>query len=354
MALLFGIAAIAQAQWQMEKSGTNASLRGIHAVNDQIAWASGTGGTVLRTLDAGQHWQPCAVPPNAAKLDFRAVWAWDAQHAMVMSSGPGRDSRLYSTHDGCRTWRVVFQNPDASGFWDALQFDGTRSGMILGDPVDGSFVLYSTSDGGNTWTRLVDPCLKTMQPNQGAFAASNQSLVFYPVDDTTHRIWFGTSGGWLYSFNFSPLRLIDASRAECVHLRPLAALDGPSAGIFALGLRDAQDAVAVGGEYKKPKDAAGSAAYTTDGQTWRPAERLPAGYRSTVAWNRNEEEWITAGPSGSDISKDDGKTWQPFDSTASWNALSLPFAVGESGRIGRLVSWGQLRAINAKAVHARP
>ena len=44
----------ARAQWQIERSGTTASLRGIHAVTADIAWASGTNGTVLRTLNGGQ------------------------------------------------------------------------------------------------------------------------------------------------------------------------------------------------------------------------------------------------------------------------------------------------------------
>lgn len=54
--------------------------------------------------------------------------------------------------------------------------------------------------------------------------------------------------------------------------------------------------------------------------------------------------WITVGPNGTDISKDDGKNWralkpksgQPADTDKNWNALSLPFVVGPNGRIGKL------------------
>lgn len=75
--------------WVLEKSGTTAGLRGIHAVGGGVAWASGTNGTVLRTEDGGYEWQSCAMPPGAEKLDFRGVWAWDDNTAMVMSSGTG-------------------------------------------------------------------------------------------------------------------------------------------------------------------------------------------------------------------------------------------------------------------------
>ena len=362
--LFLAVPMLARAQWQMEASGTRASLRGIHSVDGKTAWASGTHGTVLRTVDGGEHWLACSVPPDAAKLDFRSVWAWDEEHAMVLASGPGVQSRLYSTHDGCRTWRLVFTNPDADGFWDGLQFDGARFGVILGDPVGGSFTLFATYDSGRHWTRQVDPCLRTMEPQQGAFAASNQSMAVIPLPDTSapdshaanHRILFGTSGGWLYGLDLAPLRLIEAAPDECSHrqiLRPAAGnTPNPAAGIFAIAFLDTDNGVAVGGDYTKPQAGAGTAAYTIDGKSWQPALRPPGGYRSTVAWNASDASWIAAGPDGSDVSAD-GKEWHRLDS-GNWNALSLPFAVGPDGRVGRLVSWGQLRARLAGLVSSRP
>jgi hypothetical protein len=358
LGLLLGMAVQAHAQWQIERSGTTASLRGIHAVSANIAWASGTNGNVLHTLDGGQSWRSCSVPADAEKLDFRSVWAWDADHAMVMSSGPGSESRLYSTHDGCRTWTLVLTNSDADGFWDALQFDGTRFGVILGDPVYGSFTMFVTYDGGGQWTRQVNPCLRTIEPKQGAFAASNQSLTILPLQDansapgtgTNHQIYFGTSGGWLYGFELAPLELIDATGGDnaansCTHVRALPLETKDSAGIFALAFHDTTDGVAVGGDYAQPQTGTNAAAFTTDGAHWHVALHPPPGYRSTVAWNPTDSTWIAAGSKGSDISRDNGNTWQPFDQ-GNWNAISLPFAVGPDGRIGRLVSWGQLRVLN--------
>jgi len=61
----------------------------------------------------------------------------------------------------------------------------------------------------------------------------------------------------------------------------------------------------------------------------------PHGYRSAVQWSEALKAWITVGTNGSDISRDDGKTWQPLDN-GIWNALSLPFVVGPNGRIARI------------------
>jgi hypothetical protein len=351
-ALLLPGASAVHAQWQMQSSPSHASLRGIHSLgNGTIAWASGTNGTVLRTLDGGHHWTTCSVPSGAEKLDFRSIWAWSAERAMVMSSGPGQLSQLYSTQDGCRSWRLVFTNPDSEGFWDALQFDGTRFGLILGDPVRGQFTMFATYDGGVHWIRQSDPCLRPMESNQGVFAASNQSLAVFPIDESNstpgfamnHQVWFGTSGGWIYGFPLRTLRLVADSNDGCVHQQALPGLAGADAGVFAMAFRDAKDAVAVGGDYRKPDEGAQSAAYTMDGNTWRIASRLPSGYRSSVAWNGSDGSWIAAGPNGSDSSRDDGKTWQPMD-RGNWNAISLPYVVGPDGRIGRLISWGQMRA----------
>lgn len=331
-----------------------------------IAWASGADGTVLRTLDGGQHWRPCPVPADADKMDFRSIWAWDADHAMVMSSGPGSASKLYSTHDGCRTWRLVFTNPDADGFWDSLRFNGTRFGVILGDPVQGSFAMFVTYNGGGQWTRQVNSCLRTMEPKQGAFAASNQSMAIVPLQDansapgtgTNHQIWFGTSGGWLYGFELAPLELISASRGNfaangCTHVRALRSGSKDSAGIFAVAFHDTTDGVVVGGNYALPRNGTSTAAFTSSGMHWHLALHAPPGYRSTVEWNRTDATWIAAGPTGSDVSHDNGSTWQPLD-LGNWNAISLPFIVGPDGRIARLISWGQLRVMNRHPGAAMP
>ena len=109
--LLLATTLTVQAQWDIEDSHTTASLRGIHNVGGGVAWASGTNGVVLRTEDGGYLWQTCAIPPDAEKLDFRGIRGFDENTAIVMSSGPGDQSRLYKTTDGCQTWKLLFTNP---------------------------------------------------------------------------------------------------------------------------------------------------------------------------------------------------------------------------------------------------
>ena len=175
-ALLFSVHSLLHAQWTLETSNTTADLRGIHSIGNGVAWASGTNGTVLRTEDGGYVWQSCSIPPGAEHLDFRGIQAFDANTAIVMSSGKGDLSRLYKTTDGCHSWKLVFTNPDADGFWDAIllnRFD--NDGELLGDPINGRFALWETSDKGATWTRTHHKGLSALK-DEGAFAASNSAL----------------------------------------------------------------------------------------------------------------------------------------------------------------------------------
>src|SRR5690606_13376473 len=143
-------AASAQATVVPQSSGVDVRLRGISAVDANVAWASGRAGTVLRTVDGGATWQAIKVP-GADELDFRDVEGFDADTAVVLSIGPGQASRVYRTVDGGATWTVALQNDDERAFLDCMAFDGQR-GWLMGDPVDGAFQVHESADGGASWT----------------------------------------------------------------------------------------------------------------------------------------------------------------------------------------------------------
>lgn len=367
----------AHAQWDLEDSHSTASLRGIHNAGGGVAWASGTNGTVLRTEDGGYLWQTCAVPLGAGHLDFRGVQAFDADTAIVMSSGNGDLSRIYKTIDGCKTWKLVFTNPDApAGFYDALLFITPQLGLVVGDPASGStrnpvegayftFRIRVTHDGGETWIPIVSfgKPGENLTPvtNEGLFAASNTSAV---LRDGT--LWIGTSAGrvlmrklyensehraYAFEATYCAGALDPFSKSCGIPWMDLRNVTTPfsgasaSAGIFSLAFRNAKIGVAVGGDYKQPDESTRTATYTSDGGAhWLPAKSFPHGYRSAVAYDEKTKTWITVGPNGTDVSTDNGKNWralkpksgEPADADKNWNALSLPFVVGAKGRIGKL------------------
>jgi photosystem II stability/assembly factor-like uncharacterized protein len=346
--------------WQMLDAGTTASLRGIDSVDGKTAWASGTSGTVLKTTDGGAHWTKCALPDAAtdgATLDFRGVQGFDSERAIVMASGPGTKSRLYTTKDGCRTWTLLFANPDSpGGFFDSFWFNGGR-GIVVGDPVNGKFVVFLAEKDGRTWKRDPHPGLALGKRDLGAFAASNSSIALGNGLFTRAFATGGKSGSFFFSRPFTADEDKDGLLEKVVHKEPPwkvsqipLGIATESSGTFSVAYRypvttgtcaectfnDNSIFVAVGGDYKNPGDSARTAAWSADGgATWVEAKTLPHGYRSAVQWSDGLKAWIAAGTNGSDISRDDGKTWQPLDE-GNWNALSLPFVVGPNGRIAKL------------------
>jgi photosystem II stability/assembly factor-like uncharacterized protein len=361
----------AKAQWDIEDSHTTASLRGIYNVGGGVAWASGANGTVIRTEDGGYLWQTCTIPPRAEKLDFRGIQAFDENTAIVMSSGPGDQSRLYKTTDGCQSWHLLFTNPDKEGFWDALKLrwiSGLRtdgklvvSGILIGDPVDGKFAEFFSFDG-ERWTKSVGEEAASARDGEGLFAASNSSLV------SNYKGSIFVTGGKAGSRSRVLSEYVKHDPRVSWNFvggdLPLAS--GDSAGAFSIATSRVDEEVpvpagpegdrvyfadmtakyvAVGGDYKKPEKVSGTAAYSGDGGLhWKSAATPPHGYRSSVAYDPTQKLWITVGPNGTDISRDDGKNWQPLkpsgydtpDTDKNWNALSLPFVVGPNGRIGKL------------------
>ena len=353
--LLFALTTAAHAQWDIQTSSTTADLRGIANVGGGIAWASGSNGTVLRTEDGGTLWQHCTTPPGAEKLDFRGVQAFDANTAIVMSSGPGDLSRLYKTTDGCQTWTLIFTNPDKDGFWDALVVR-KGFGLLIGDPVANRFQIYGAEDAAlEKWERIGESSsLRSFRfdldayPGETLFAASNSVLLGSPT-----RGFVFVSGGTLGSkFSLASWQSQkpdgDASYMSFKSSIPIAR--GDTSGAFSLGTANQSmtnfgQLVAVGGNYVMPDEKHDTSAWSKDGgQHWKASKTPPHGYRSAVAYDVPTKTWITVGPNGTDISTDDGRNWRALkpspgqapDADQKWNALSLPFVVGPKGRIGVL------------------
>src|SRR5579871_5819950 len=181
--LFLACSAAAQSGPRVQISNTTESLRGVSAVSRQVAWASGTHGTYLRTIDGGRTWTPAQVP-DATALDFRAVVAFSADEAFLMSAGPGDQSRIYHTANAGKSWQLEFTNTNPKGFFDSMAFWDPKHGVVLGDPIpDDSGKLHFEvllTDDGQTWHAVPPTQLPEALAGEGAFAASNTCLAILP------------------------------------------------------------------------------------------------------------------------------------------------------------------------------
>lgn len=318
--------------WELKPTGVTARFRGLSPVSRDVAWASGSLGTVLRTGDGGQNWQNVS-PPDSTDLQFRDIEAFDARNAVILSIGEGEASRVYRTGDGGRTWAQTFRNDDPKAFYDCMAFFDRRHGLAVSDPVDGRFRVLSTDDGGRSWRVLPAAGMPDALPGEAGFAASGQCLTTSGDRD----VWLASGGGARSRVFHSR----DRGRTWTVTETPVPAAD-PARGVFALAFRDPRHGLAVGGDFQPDRPSPDAVALTRDGgATWRLASAQPQAYRSGVTWLPHLPfAAIAVGPTGSDVTFSSGRQWQRFD-TGSFDTVSCAadlscWASGEQGRIARL------------------
>ncbi len=328
------LAAESPKEWRTLNTGTRASLRGLSVVDARVIWASGTAGTYLRSRDGGATWIAATVP-GAEDLDLRGVKAFDANTAVLLSSGPAEQgrARILRTTDAGRSWSVVYTSTTPGVFLDAIAFWDRQHGIVIGDPVGGRFFMILTDDGGKSWKQVPTAALPPALVNEGAFAASNSCLAVQGPSN----VWFATGG----AKSARVFRSSDRGRTWSVTATPIAA-GSASAGAFAIAFQDSRHGVVVGGDYKQPAGSVDTVALTDDGgRTWKLAAVAPDGlYLSAVAYTPDSDgkELIAAGTAGWATSADRGRHWQKHDDPG-FNAVAFAphsrsaWAAGSDGRI---------------------
>ena len=335
VALLFVLCAVAMAQqYVVQQSNTQESLRGISVVSSQIAWASGTHGTYLRTTNGGATWSPAQVP-GAADLDFRDVEAFSTDEAYLLAAGPGEQSRIYKTPDGGKTWALQFTNHDPKGFLDCMAFWDANHGIAVGDPLattsgELKFELIATNDGGLHWNALPQEGLPPAIPGEGAFAASGTCI----ATQGKKNAWFVTGGKVARAF-----RTTDRGLHWQVSETPIT--HGPeSAGIFSVAFRDRKHGVIVGGDYKLPTQGGVDISFTSDGaRTWRLGGPTPQYYFSGVTFLGRAKGLLVVGTSHAALGDQSATSWRlVFDfnlNAVASDGQGSAFGVGPKGVVVR-------------------
>ncbi len=348
LGLLTLLACCTGQSWQPVPVPTTASLRGLRVVSEQVVWASGTGGTVLRTLNGGRAWSRVDVP-GAERLDFRGIWAWDANTAFAMSSGKAEEglARIYLTRDGGQHWSLALEQNTPGVFFDTIAFWDRRHGIVLSDPVDGKFRLFLTEDGGATWGRAATLALA----GEGAFAASNSCLTVHGDKD----VWFGTGGAKVARVFHSA----DRGNTWSVSETPMHPLNG-SSGIFSLAFRDNRHGLAVGGDYAHPTgtpypNAMPNTISTSDGgRTWQGTGAAtlylsslaykPVAYKPG-AYKPGSGQVLAAGSNGIEV----GLPWRhvsDFNINAiAYSPHGVGWAIGPRGMIFREIVATEARRV---------
>lgn len=236
--------------WESVSYNQDLTLESVYFVTPTTGWASGQGGTIIKTTDAGAHWTAqLGGDPQNPGLTIRDLRFVDQRHGFAVQATGIGDHSLLRTVDG-RTWRAsgtiaqhrgdyVFTSPtvgfvsagneirrtrDAGRSWqkvmvcaasiningltrnascgiESLSFPTPQVGYGVGNGLGGikGVFIAKTTDGGNTWS--VWRVLDDLSPHQGfvTFTDSNSGFLctyegkFFSTTDGGQN-WDGVAG----------------------------------------------------------------------------------------------------------------------------------------------------------------
>jgi photosystem II stability/assembly factor-like uncharacterized protein len=266
-------------RWLTQESTTRIPLASVKTVSKAVAWASGgnnvgTAPVVLRTANGGAQWKDmtAGLPP----ADLYCVNAVDSLHAWVGTGAGG----IYGTTDGGTTWNAQPYPGVQSPFIDAVWFFDPKRGYALGDPGSGgTFVVLTTTDGGQTWAHCVS------EPAAGTGEAGWNNSFW----------WTDTLHGWLGTNKARVWRTADGGRTW-------QAGTTSNASGYGIAFKDALNGILISdrGRYERSSDG---------GATWQLGTVVSTSSLAGVAYVQGSSSaWISDGIAPY-RSSDDGATW---------------------------------------------
>jgi len=291
-------------QWQYKALPKTVSLRGSAVIKDSL-WVTGSNNSVFVSQNGGKTWQDKSLAITLT-TDFRDIELFDANTAIVMGIGSGKDSVLYKTTNGGDSWSLLYENQDEQGFFDSIAFWDKDNGLLLGDPVDGYYVINKTCDGGKTWRRIQAQNIPKILTHESAFAASGNSII---VGEEGYA-WFAT-GGKSASIYTSD----DYGETWQRHSVPLFN-ETSTAGGYSLAMNHVQQLFIIGGDYKQRSGNYANMA-TFHKEQWDVVDTGQHGLRT--AMQCEYLVCITTGKSSTDISFDGGISWRILTSPSTEN-----------------------------------
>jgi photosystem II stability/assembly factor-like uncharacterized protein len=287
---------------------------------------SGSDGWIGLSTDGGNSWTFNQVK-GFEKSDFRSLFAFDDRHAIIANAGS--PAHILITSDGGENWKSVYSNQHNDAFFDGIDFWNSKEGIIYGDPIDGKMLLLRTSDGGLSWTEIKDAPI--LEKGEASFAASGTGIrcthknqVMISTGGKVSRIWISKDKGATWSNIKVPI------------------LQGESStGIFSLSQNN-NALIVVGGDYLKETMTVNHNFYSLDGgQLWKTPSSPTRGYRECVE-PITTKTVVATGPSGTDISYDNGVTWKALSDEKGLHVVrkarkgSLVIFAGSKGQVFQL------------------
>jgi len=190
--------------WIKQNSGFTTASRGISSisiVNPYVAWAGATDGSgsaanvqeFTRTVNGGASWMPGTIAfTGSTTCGVANLHAFNDTvcFAAMFPGTAANGGYIAKTTNGGTTWSIANSPSFTSSWLDIVHFFDVNNGVCMGDPSGTDFVIYTTSNGGTSWTQVAAASL----PN----CLTNEAGITNMFDAFGDNIWFGTTMGRVY------------------------------------------------------------------------------------------------------------------------------------------------------------
>ena len=317
-----------------EKKGI--SIRGLSVPSENVIWASGSRGSVVKSVDGGASFNWMQVK-GYEQRDFRSIHAWNDKEAIIVAIAA--PAYILKTKDGGVSWNIVYENTDTAMFLDAIHFNDNNNGTVVGDPINKHIFLLSTKDKGETWQQVPTNYFRDSLMEGEAFFASSSSNIaqsntqqFLVTGGLASRLWING--------NAQQIPIVQgkvSTGANSIALSP-----------------NGKQILIVGGDFANDTNTylniVGLSSFLTPNTDnkhlsikktlWAINKRItsPNGYKSCVTFLTNNLV-VTCGTSGVDISKNKGRSWnnitrESFHVVKKQPNTNKAIFAGSGGRIG--------------------
>ncbi|OFY74876.1 MAG: hypothetical protein A2275_06000, partial [Bacteroidetes bacterium RIFOXYA12_FULL_35_11] len=189
--------------WIRQNTSFMSASRGIDQifiVDQNTVWAKAYDGTnpsayireFTRTNDGGSTWTPGTISfTNSANFGVSNIFAVDyntAYACMFPISGTG--GKIIKTTNGGSTWQEQTTATFTDSWANVVHFFNATDGFAMGDPVNSEFCIYTTSNGGTTWTQVAGANIPNAQTDECGITNLYQAV--------GNTVWFTSNMGRVY------------------------------------------------------------------------------------------------------------------------------------------------------------
>lgn len=310
--------------WIKQNSGFSSVSRGINWINivdENIVWATAYDGAAganiqqfTKTTNGGATWTAGNINVGNSGLGISMVHGIDADNAWVVAypTAGGQVGGVWKTGNAGSTWtkQTTASFTNAASFANVVHFWDANNGFCQGDPINGEFELYTTTNGGVNWTLV--PIANIPNPLSGEYGYVRQ------IEVLGDNVWFTTNKGRIYHST-------DKGLNWAVYVSPITDFGGGTDN-GNLSFSDANNGIII--------NQAGNVYRTTNaGASWGQITPVGSVFTNGLCFIEGTNTVFSTGatPAGSSYSSDGGTTWTLIDSEQHLYVEMKDTNVGWSG-----------------------